>query len=73
MKIAMMKPLPFWLGGTLNNNGKFAENLNLRVKSADVHIILEKIILFYKKNRLENEAFNQFIRRVGINEITKNI
>ncbi|WP_242867599.1 nitrite/sulfite reductase [Clostridium saccharobutylicum] len=62
-----------WLGGTLNNNGKFAENLNLRVKSADVHIILEKIILFYKKNRLENEAFNQFIRRVGINEITKNI
>ncbi|OOM10591.1 nitrite/sulfite reductase [Clostridium saccharobutylicum] len=62
-----------WLGGTLNNNGKFAENLNLRVKSADVHIILEKIILFYKENRLENESFNQFITRVGINEITKNI
>ena len=62
-----------WLGGTLNNNGKFAENLNLRVKSTEIHTILEKIILFYKENRLENEAFNEFITRVGINKINKNI
>lgn len=62
-----------WLGGTLNLNGKFAENLNLRVKAFEVHTVLEKIILFYKENRLENESFNEFITRVGINEITKNI
>ena len=62
-----------WLGGTLNDNGKFAENLNLRVDAAEVHIVLEKIISFYKENRQENEFFNEFVARVGINEITKNI
>ncbi|MDU1007291.1 MAG: nitrite/sulfite reductase [Clostridium butyricum] len=58
-----------WLGGTLNNVGKFAENLNYRVKSTDVHIVLEKIINFFKENKLEDETFNEFISRVGINGI----
>jgi ferredoxin-nitrite reductase len=62
-----------WLGGTLTNNGKFAENLNYRVKSTDAHLVLEKIVLFFKSNRLKNEAFNEFVTRVGIDEIKKNI
>ncbi|MDR3597447.1 nitrite/sulfite reductase [Clostridium sp.] len=60
-----------WLGGTLNNNGKFAENLNYRVKSTDAHLVLEKIVLFFKNNRFENEAFNEFVSRIGIDEIKK--
>jgi len=62
-----------WLGGTLNNSGKFAENLNYRVKSTDVHIVLEKIINFFKENKLENETFNEFISRVGFNEIKDSV
>lgn len=62
-----------WLGGTLNNDGQFAENLNCRVKSSEVHIILEKIINFFKENKLEAETFNEFISRVGIDEIKNNI
>lgn len=62
-----------WLGGTLNNTGKFAENLNLRVKSDDVHLVIEKIVLFFKNNKLENEVFNEFVSRIGIDEIKKNI
>ncbi len=62
-----------WLGGTLNNGGKFAENLNYRVKSTDVHIVLEKIINFFKENKLKDETFNEFISRVGINEIKDSI
>jgi ferredoxin-nitrite reductase len=62
-----------WLGGTLNNTGKFAENLNLRVKSDEVHLIIEKIVLFFKNNKLENEVFNEFVSRIGIDEINKNI
>lgn len=58
-----------WIGGTLNGNGKFAENLNYRVKADEVHIVLEKIIIFFKDNKLENETFNEFIGRVGVNEI----
>ena len=62
-----------WLGGTLNNTGKFAENLNLRVKSDDIHLVIEKIVLFFKNNKLENEVFNEFVSRIGIDEIKKNI
>ncbi|AKN32577.1 nitrite reductase [Clostridium carboxidivorans P7] len=62
-----------WLGGTLNNTGKFAENLNLRVKSDSVHLVIEKIVLFFKNNKLENEVFNEFVSRIGIDEIKKNI
>lgn len=62
-----------WLGGTLNNDGKFAENLNLRVKSDETHLVLEKIVLFFKNNKLENEAFNEFVSRIGIDEIKNNI
>jgi ferredoxin-nitrite reductase len=62
-----------WLGGTLNNNGKLAENLNYRVKSTEVHLVLEKIILFFKENNLKDESFSEFVSRIGIDEIRENI
>ena len=62
-----------WLGGTLNNGGKFAENLNYRVKSTDIHTVLEKIINFFKENKLKDETFNEFVGRVGINEIKDSV
>ncbi|MGL4108436.1 nitrite/sulfite reductase [Clostridium sp. LP20] len=62
-----------WLGGTLNNNGHFAENLNLRIKSTEAHIVLENIINFFKDNKIENETFNEFNRRVGIDKIKEHI
>ncbi|WP_315065767.1 nitrite/sulfite reductase [uncultured Clostridium sp.] len=62
-----------WLGGTLNDNGKFSENLNLRIKSSDAHIVLENIILLFKENKLENETFNDFVNRMGITKIKKNL
>jgi ferredoxin-nitrite reductase len=62
-----------WLGGTLNNNGKFAKNLDYRVKSSDVHIVLEKIILFFNKNKQEDEIFSEFISRIEISTIRESI
>ncbi|MDD7794413.1 nitrite/sulfite reductase [Clostridium sp. 'White wine YQ'] len=55
-----------WLGGTLSGEGKFAQSLNRRVKATEVHEVLEKIILFFKENKLKNESFNDFVDRVGI-------
>lgn len=62
-----------WLGGTLNGKGKFAENLNHRVKATEVQEVIEKIILFFKENRSEAESFNEFVNRIGISEIRNNI
>lgn len=62
-----------WVGGTLKENGKFAENLSIRVKATEVHEVLEKIIVFFKDNRLEAESFNEFVYRIGVNVIKDNI
>ncbi|OOM77845.1 ferredoxin--nitrite reductase [Clostridium sp. BL-8] len=62
-----------WLGGTLNDDGNFAENLNLRIKSSDAHLVIESIILLFKENKLENEPFNEFVSRIGITKIKKNL
>lgn len=60
-----------WIGGTLNAEGKFAENLNYRVKAEDAHLVLEKIICYYKENHRKKETFYNFVNRVGL-EALKN-
>jgi ferredoxin-nitrite reductase len=60
-----------WVGGTLEGEGHFAENLNSRVKAAELHEVLQKIVLFFKENRGENENFNEFVRRVGLVSLKK--
>lgn len=61
------------IGGTLDTNAKFAEDLKCRIKSEDVHLVLEKLILFYKENLLPNETFNQFVNRVGTSVIIEKV
>jgi ferredoxin-nitrite reductase len=53
------------LGGTLSSNGKFADSFNYRVKADNIHKVLEKIILFFKEERLIGENFNEFYTRMG--------
>lgn len=58
-----------WVGGTLNGTGKFSESLDCRIKATEVHLVIEKIILYYKNNRNPGEQFHEFVNRVGIEEI----
>lgn len=62
-----------WVGGTLNDTGKFAQSLDCRIKATEVHLTIEKLILFYKNNRNEDEKFHEFINRVGIDEMKKSM
>ncbi|MFD1178820.1 nitrite/sulfite reductase [Paenibacillus puldeungensis] len=59
------------IGGTLGggDNGpkaQFTQNLKGRVKGDQVAQVLEQLILFYKENRTEAEAFHDFVLRVGV-------
>ncbi|MBA4687617.1 MAG: nitrite/sulfite reductase [Candidatus Galacturonibacter soehngenii] len=58
-----------WIGGTLYGDGKFAENLDCRIKASEVHLVIERLILFYLDNRNEEELFHQFVSRVGLESI----
>lgn len=60
-----------WVGGSLKNEGRFAENLGYRVKSTEAHIVIEKILLFFKMRRQNEETFYDFVIRVGLDEVKK--
>jgi ferredoxin-nitrite reductase len=62
-----------WIGGSLLEEGRFAENINYRVSADRVHLTIEKIVLFYVDNRLDKETFYDFVQRVGIDEIKKEL
>jgi ferredoxin-nitrite reductase len=65
----LMDAFTLWVGGTLNGLGKFSESLDCRIEATKVHLVIEKIILYYNKNKNENELFHEFVNRVGIDEI----
>lgn len=58
-----------WLGGSLEQDGKFSENLNYRVRADEVHLVLEKLIIFFQENKQENEKFHEFVARMSIDVI----
>lgn len=58
-----------WIGGTLYGEGKFAENLDCRIKASEAHLVVEQLVLFYLDNRNKEEQFHQFVRRVGLEAI----
>lgn len=60
-----------WVGGSLTGNGTFAENLGIRVRATEVHLVLEKIILFFKENKMEKESFHEFVNRVGCDKLKR--
>ncbi|HEY8804083.1 MAG TPA: nitrite/sulfite reductase [Clostridium sp.] len=67
----LVEAFDIFLGGTLGPNAKFSEALDCRVKSVDIAQTLEALILFYKNNRNNEENFNQFVNRVGVESFKK--
>lgn len=62
----MQEAYELYIGGMLGPNAQFNEKLKGRVAAKNVAYALEKIILFYKDSREENESFFTFYKRVGI-------
>ncbi|WP_196605377.1 nitrite/sulfite reductase [Pectinatus haikarae] len=58
-----------WAGGTLEGCGHFAEKIKDLTDADEVQFILEKMLLFYKKNSLPGENFTSFVNREGIDRL----
>ncbi|MCI1751249.1 nitrite/sulfite reductase [Megasphaera cerevisiae] len=58
-----------FLGGSLDGEGQFAQNILLRTKLTQVHLLLERILLFYQGRSYSNESFKAFVTRIGIEKI----
>ncbi|WP_099467163.1 nitrite/sulfite reductase [Konateibacter massiliensis] len=62
-----------WIGGALEGEGKFSESMDCRIKSTEAHLVLEKLILFFKENQIDGETFFAFTKRVGMEELKKSM
>jgi ferredoxin-nitrite reductase len=62
-----------FVGGTLGPGARFNVRLKGRVDGDLVAPVLERLILFYKEQRLHGELFHQFVHRVGLQVIQERL
>jgi len=55
-----------FLGGKLGEDAAFGKRLNLRFKEDDLIKAIHSFIEYYLNNRKDNETFNKFLNRVGL-------
>jgi ferredoxin-nitrite reductase len=62
----MVEAFELYVGGTLNDGGKFNEKLNGKVVAEDLHHVTKDFLDYFKENKLMGESFFDFQNRVGI-------
>ncbi|MGG4265141.1 nitrite/sulfite reductase [Peribacillus simplex] len=62
----MVEAFEIYVGGTLNEGGKFNEKLKGKVDAEQLYHVLKELILFFKETKLPSETFLDFVERVGI-------
>lgn len=55
-----------YVGGTLNNGGKFNEKLKGKVEANQLAEVVKELLLYFKENKDLGETFLQFVERIGI-------
>ncbi|CAK6474338.1 nitrite/sulfite reductase [Peribacillus castrilensis] len=65
----MVEAFEIYVGGTLNEGGKFNEKLKGKVEAEKLHHVLKEMILFFKETKLQSETFLDFVERVGVDEL----
>ncbi|MDX8365814.1 nitrite/sulfite reductase [Cytobacillus sp. IB215665] len=62
----MVEAFEIYVGGTLNNDGKFNEKLKGKVDADNLGPVLKDFLSYFKENKVEKESFYDFVGRVGI-------
>jgi ferredoxin-nitrite reductase len=65
----MVEAFEIYVGGTLNEGGKFNEKLKGKVEAEQLYHVLKELILFFKETKLLSETFLDFVERVGISQL----
>jgi ferredoxin-nitrite reductase len=61
------------IGGWLGNNPSFGIKLKGRVPGDNIAQAIEHLVNFYLDNRIGNEVFGQFVRRVGVEKFQEKL
>lgn len=61
----MVEAFEIYVGGTLNNGGKFNDKLKGKVEAGQLPEVLKELILYFKETKSLGETFFHYVERVG--------
>jgi ferredoxin-nitrite reductase len=70
---AMVEAFEIYVGGTLNNGGKFNEKLKGKVEADQLEWILKELLLYFNETKLPGEAFFDYVERVGTSPLQEKL
>ncbi len=62
----MVEAFEIYVGGTLNNGGKFNEKLKGKVEADQLDDVLKELLIHFKETKLLGESFFDYVERVGL-------
>ncbi|HHY73573.1 MAG TPA: nitrite/sulfite reductase [Bacillus bacterium] len=69
----MVEAFEIYVGGTLNNGGKFNEKLKGKIEAPQLPEVLKEFILYFKETKLPGETFLQYVERVGLTPLNEKL
>ncbi|MCV5871484.1 hypothetical protein OFN61_40150, partial [Escherichia coli] len=62
----MVEAFEIYVGGTLQNGGKFNEKLKGKVDAEQLSKVLVKLLTYFKETKQQGETFLDYLNRVGL-------
>jgi len=62
----MVEAFEIYVGGTLQNGGKFNEKLNGKIAAEQLSEVLLNLLAYFKETKQPNESFFEYVNRIGV-------
>ena len=62
----MVEAFEIYVGGTLNNGGKFNEKLKGKIAASKIDVVLKELLVYFKETKLLGETLFEYVERVGV-------
>ncbi len=69
----MVEAFEIYVGGTLNNGGKFNEKLKGKIEAGLLADVVKELLLYFKETKNAGEPFFDYVGRVGIDVLQQKL
>ncbi|RLQ95886.1 nitrite/sulfite reductase [Falsibacillus albus] len=69
----MVEAFEIYVGGTLNNGGKFNEKLKGKIEGSLLAPVLKGFLTYFKENKHLEETFFEFVERMGLEALQEQL
>ncbi|WP_408006452.1 nitrite/sulfite reductase [Pseudalkalibacillus sp. A8] len=69
----MIEAFEIYVGGTLNDGGKFNEKLKGKIDGEHLPAVLKEFLVYFKEAKIPGESFYDFVGRLGIEPLQEEL